>query len=671
MTILVVITGVYCRAATRYLPPSTGNQTAAFQALVDQSANGDLIIVQAGNHYLATTVNVYKPITVRGENGSAIFKTGNYSCIDLNGSNVIIDNLYIDGANRPECCMRVFGHHNAIYNSTFRNGGNGLLIHYSYNNIVRGCKAYYNNMVGISQYASSDNQIAYCQMYENGAEGLTIDCGSHNARVHDNWIHHNNTPHRGVGGVGIDDADGAWLYANTIENNGSHGIRFQNNIGPCDATRVNGNTIRNNENCAVSFRTNLYPVTNFSFWNNTCTGNPGGTLSGTYQGVNPGKPGGSSLNSNRQEIFTQGSDLACWNTWWLAGTGWSGPVSLSGGISHQPCYAWRASTNELDVFVRGTDGYLYQNYWNSAGGWSGWGRVLIGGNPVAIAGAPAVCSMDANNIDVFARNSSNQLIQIYWRRGTWSSFNLGGNIISDPTVDWRPIDIMDVFARDVSGNLVQKSWSPSYGGWAAWGTVKAGGNPIAIAGTPAVCSRDGNNLDIYARNSSNQLITICWRAATGWSTTNLGESLGSDPIVTWHDINRINVYFRGTNVQGYAFNPWYVKNWTYGSPWAPSYSLGNLAKAPSIVLEEKSVSASEAVVVFPNPNNGIFTVVFKGGEVSNFELDVLNEAGAKVFAKSYTSSTQTVDLGQVSDGLYFVNIKSAGYNKTVKMMIKR
>jgi len=113
------------------------------------------------------------------------------------------------------------------------------LIHYSNNNIVRGCKAYYNNMVGnlsVCIKRKSDSLLPKCMKTE--PKVWLIDCGSHNARVHDNWIHHNNTPHRGVGGVGIDDADGGWLYANTIENNGSYGIRFQNNIGPCDATRV-------------------------------------------------------------------------------------------------------------------------------------------------------------------------------------------------------------------------------------------------------------------------------------------------------------------------------------------------------------------------------------------------------------------------------------------------
>src|SRR5687767_8825155 len=45
-------------AVTRYLPPGTQDQTALFQSLINQSASGDRIVVQAGNHYLVGTVVV-------------------------------------------------------------------------------------------------------------------------------------------------------------------------------------------------------------------------------------------------------------------------------------------------------------------------------------------------------------------------------------------------------------------------------------------------------------------------------------------------------------------------------------------------------------------------------------------------------------------------------------
>lgn len=123
-------------------------------------------------------------------------------------------------------------------------------------------------------------------MYENGAEGLTIDGGSHNCMVYGNWIHKNNLPHRGVGGIGIDASNGAWIYNNTIDYNGYDGIKFQNNL--CcgdDGCRIYDNpNISYNEQCAVKFRL-TYPVTNFGWWNNTCVGNPGGERCTTYNAL--------------------------------------------------------------------------------------------------------------------------------------------------------------------------------------------------------------------------------------------------------------------------------------------------------------------------------------------------------------------------------------------------
>jgi parallel beta-helix repeat protein len=176
--------------------------------------------------------------------------------------------------------MRVYGNYNNILNSTFRNSGNsGLLIHGCHHNNIQGCKAFYNFMVGISQWAHSDGTVRDCQMYENGAEGLTIDGATHNNRVFNNWIHLNNRQHRGVGGIGIDDSDGAWIYNNTIDYNGASGITFQNNL--CcgsDGSRIfNNANISFNEQCAVMIRT-TQPVTNLEFTGNNCVGNPGGVM---------------------------------------------------------------------------------------------------------------------------------------------------------------------------------------------------------------------------------------------------------------------------------------------------------------------------------------------------------------------------------------------------------
>jgi len=281
----MLLVNISIQATTRYLASGTSDQTTAFQSLVDLSVTGDVIIIQSGDHYLLGTVIVNKSgISLSGVTGNAIRKTGTVSCIDLTGSNNTIDNIYIDGGGLAEPCMRVYGNYNTITNSTFRNSGNsGLLINSCNHNTISGCFAYYNYMVGISQWAHSDATISNCQMYENGAEGLTIDGGTHNNVVYGNWIHKNNLSHRGVGGIGIDESDGSQIYNNTIDYNGYDGIKFQNNLccGDDGAQIYNNENISYNEWCAVKFRL-VQPVTNFGWWGNTCVGNAGGEQCTTY-----------------------------------------------------------------------------------------------------------------------------------------------------------------------------------------------------------------------------------------------------------------------------------------------------------------------------------------------------------------------------------------------------
>jgi hypothetical protein len=277
-------------AVTRYLPALNGpNETADFQNLVNQSQAGDVIVIQAGNHYFTGTVHINKSgLTIAGEHNAtdptnflrkAPAAPGQgVSVIDVDPGivNTVIDWIYIDGGMLPEPNMRVFGNNTRIYNSHFRNSGNtGLLIHQASNLWIEGVKCYYNYMCGLSQYGSSGNTILNSQMRENGAEGLTIDVYSHNCTVNNVWINKNNMGHRGVGSIGIDASNGARIFNCTIDMTYGHAVRFQNNLNqPDDGCQVYNNQIINNNGCAISMR---HPqlVTNFGQWGNTMTGNTG------------------------------------------------------------------------------------------------------------------------------------------------------------------------------------------------------------------------------------------------------------------------------------------------------------------------------------------------------------------------------------------------------------
>jgi hypothetical protein len=282
------------QSATYYLNASSNS--ADFQALVDAAAANDVIILRTGSHYVTMPIRLpigKNNITIRGETGAVIRKapnsfnaagfeiTGNYNTIDL---------VELDGGNLPEAGIIIYGQHNTISNSKIHNCGSsaavgaGVLLHNTGNpvcslNTVIGCSVYYNYMVGVSQHGHSDGIIRDNQIYENGAEGLTIDVLSHNNYVYNNWIHKNNTANRGVGGIGIDDSNGNRIDNNTIDyNQNKSGITFQNNIGGCDGTIVTNNRINYNAQYGITERWTLYSNTNTSsFSTNQFIGNSSGT----------------------------------------------------------------------------------------------------------------------------------------------------------------------------------------------------------------------------------------------------------------------------------------------------------------------------------------------------------------------------------------------------------
>jgi hypothetical protein len=280
---LALLTGHSAAAKTVTVAASSSDQTSYFQAQVNSLADGDTLVLASGNHYISGYIDVWFNYGWITGTGSVIRKiSGSTSGFTLHGNHDHVDQIEIDGGGNTSThgpCMAVLsGTSNVITNSKFHNSGTdtGLLMDHTSLCVVQGCQCYYNYMCGISQSACTDQQILDGQMYQNGAEGLTIDNASHNCTVHNCWIHANNVG-RGVGGIGIDGSNGANISACTIDANGNNGITFQNNLNMVDdGCNIHDNpNISNNGNAAVGIL-KAHLVTHLGFTNNTCTGNPGG-----------------------------------------------------------------------------------------------------------------------------------------------------------------------------------------------------------------------------------------------------------------------------------------------------------------------------------------------------------------------------------------------------------
>ncbi len=73
-----------------------------------------------------------------------------------------------------------------------------------------------------------------------------------------------------------------------------------------------------------------------------------------------------------------------------------------------------------------------------------------------------------------------------------------------------------------------------------------------------------------------------------------------------------------------------------------------------------------AVSLYPNPNNGNFTIEGNG----NYTIVIQNMLGQTVYTGVMNASTMNFDLSNVDKGVYFVNINGDNFETTEKVVIK-
>ncbi|MFD2542650.1 reprolysin-like metallopeptidase [Lacinutrix gracilariae] len=92
------------------------------------------------------------------------------------------------------------------------------------------------------------------------------------------------------------------------------------------------------------------------------------------------------------------------------------------------------------------------------------------------------------------------------------------------------------------------------------------------------------------------------------------------------------------------------------------------------VLTSLSVQefATDAVSVFPNPNNGEFTIKLNSTSGNNIGVVVYDIRGRKVYNNSFintSSFNQTINLGDVESGVYLLNVTDGARGITKKIIV--
>lgn len=88
---------------------------------------------------------------------------------------------------------------------------------------------------------------------------------------------------------------------------------------------------------------------------------------------------------------------------------------------------------------------------------------------------------------------------------------------------------------------------------------------------------------------------------------------------------------------------------------------------PDPSLDEPGEDPLGEVKVYPNPNNGEFSIVIEDHTVTEFEVNIYDSKGRKISQHKNSSNRSDMDLSGLSAGIYFLLIQYLG--KTVQKKI--
>ena len=91
------------------------------------------------------------------------------------------------------------------------------------------------------------------------------------------------------------------------------------------------------------------------------------------------------------------------------------------------------------------------------------------------------------------------------------------------------------------------------------------------------------------------------------------------------------------------------------------------------IKDETNEPAATSAIIYPNPNNGEFKVLFIKND-NNIQLSVYSLNGQKVYSKSLgdvsSSQEQVVNLHNLDKGIYVVSVKGNNQNKNYRLIIQ-
>ena len=176
-------------------------------------------------------------------------------------------------------------------------------------------------------------------------------------------------------------------------------------------------------------------------------------------------------------------------------------------------------------------------------------------------------------------------------------------------------------------------------------------NPIFIDTT--------NQIYVEVTNASgckavSDTISIVWRPLPTKPIINVnGDSL------SYFTTNNLQWYYNSSILPGETDTLHVAQNnGNYFVEVTDSFGCKNVSDTLNVVVLGIESNLNNIATIYPNPTNGLLSVVFKSEKIT--DVEVLNVLGEKVFSKNINSSTKKVSLSlnHLAEGVYYLRLIS-------------
>ena len=156
--------------------------------------------------------------------------------------------------------------------------------------------------------------------------------------------------------------------------------------------------------------------------------------------------------------------------------------------------------------------------------------------------------------------------------------------------------------------------------------------------------------------------------------------LGPDVIVYEGDYH---TFYVANNYNSCQWSHWgsfnYISVNQVGDYWLKVTDSDGCTAIDTVRLKNKDCTSLEdeneleKLQIFPNPNNGVFTLIFDDFSDDKFSVEIVNSLGKQVFVKQFEplneSFVNVFEMNSLVKGIYFLNIKSDNQLRRVERFI--